>query len=89
MGEYGERRPGEGEGDAARRRRACHGLSVTVAAIKPADRELEGDGRLWRYLTNPENDDSITADEPESLARSEALRRAAREAVTAWFDACL
>jgi hypothetical protein len=58
-----------------------------VAAIESADRELEKAGRLWRYLTNPD-DHRVAACEPES-ARAEALRRAARAAVTAWLDAWL
>jgi hypothetical protein len=87
MGECdGGRRPGGTGG--ARRRRACHGLRVTVAAIEPADRELEKAGYRWQYLTSPD-DHGVVADEPESLARAEALRRAAREAVDAWLDACL
>jgi hypothetical protein len=86
--EYGERRPGGHTGGAGRGRRACHGLPVAVAAIGSADRELERAGHRWQYLTN-QDDHRVAADEPESLARSEALRREARAAVTAWLDACL
>jgi hypothetical protein len=88
LGEYGERRPGGHTGGADRRRRACHGLPVTVVASGSADRELEKGGRMWWYLTNPV-DHRVAADEPESLARAEALRREARAAVAAWLDARL
>ena len=48
--------------------------------------DLEKAGRLWRYLTNPE-DHPIDLDGPESLACAEALRRAARTVVGVWLEA--